>query len=151
MHDRHNRPRGFARAGSARDEEMAAGDEEDAVSEKKRRAAIIRKAATVKEKFLRATAIQATLDERIATDPKYEWARTVVQETRFKDAKAQLQDAIGAEEFHHWWITNDISAAKELYGNDLLPHLERFLKIADAVTNLEKEQMRFQKMHRANQ
>lgn len=112
---------------------------------------MIRKATAMKEKYLRVVAIQATLDDRILSDVKYERARNPCQENRFIEAKKKLADAVGQHEFSGWWLTNDLAVAKDLHGANLSGLLERFLGISDAVTTLEGEQSRFQKMHRASQ
>ena len=118
--------------------------------EKKHKATQQKKALALKERYLKATAVQASIEKNIVHDAKYEWARSPVQSKKFADVVVELQKALDAERFHAFWVTNDFTNVKQEFGNDLANHFAKFLSLEPVVSALEKAQNRFSKMHLAN-
>lgn len=120
------------------------------LEEKKKKAALCREAASLKEKYLRTVAVQSTIERQVAEDPAFEWARNDTQKQRFFVVKDSMDKSLSADTFNSWWLVNDIASAKKKFGLELYICLQKFVAIRPALENLELEQARFQKMHRAN-
>lgn len=119
------------------------------LDDKKKRNAFLREAASLKEKYLRALAIQATIERQVAEDPVFEWARNETEKQRFTMVKDAMETALAADGLNQWRLVNDLASAKK-YGIELFICFQKFVTIKPAVDNLEAEQARFQMIHNAN-
>ena len=124
-------------------------DDKEAVA-KKAFAAKLKKAGQLKARYLRAVAIQATIDKNIEEDSKYEWAKNDIQRLKFKQTMEPLQAKINGETFNKFLLTNEISSARQHFGESSSVLLDKFLLIDEELTCLEQAQRRFNKMHLAN-
>lgn len=119
--------------------------------EKKKRNSIFREATALKERYLKAVAVQSTIERQVASDPSFEWAKNATQQQRFDLVKSGVETAIQVDNFNQYWLVNDLASAKKKFGiNELDMLCGKFVGVKQAVDALETEQARFQKMHRAN-
>ena len=133
--------------GGGKGSDPGSGGKDD---DKKQKAALMKKAQNLKNKYLNVTAIQATINRNIETDEKYDWANNPIQKHKFTHAQQELQGSLDKARFNVFFVTNDAANLKPKFGTDLTAHLNKFMLLEPTITLMEKEQIRFNKMHIAN-
>lgn len=119
-------------------------------SEKKKRIADQRKAYLLKDRYLKATAVHSGIVRNIKNDSRYTWANNENQLGRLTDVANALEKSLQQHPFNTFWVLNDQASVKAKYTElDLQNHLVKFMDLEGAVSTMEKEHSRFNRMHNA--
>ena len=113
---------------------------------------LLKKSADLKNRYHKAVAVQTSIVWNIKNDEKYAWADNPNQTARWKEALAGLDVAIDADKCCRFFLTNADDDVKWEWGDHLTANLHKFagLALTSAIETLEKQQVRFNKMHLMN-
>jgi len=119
---------------------------------KKMKRDLLKKASDLKKRYHKAVSVQTSIDWNIKHDEKYCWANNPSQASRFKSAVDSLEEAIDADRCCRFFLTNEEEDVKKEWSEGLTSNLHKFAGVAlsSAIEGLEKEQIRFNKMHLMN-
>jgi len=111
----------------------------------------VRRSVSTKERFLKVVAVRQAIAHSIQAGDSYLRARSEGQANRFAKAMQVLEDARDREAFNSWFLFHDDAEARNKYNDtDLQGHYTKFCDLDSAISGLEREHQRFNKMHAAN-
>ena len=114
--------------------------------------ALLKRAEDLKCRYHQVISTQSTIAYSVKSDVKYEWANNDRQRERFNSVTTALSEAVDSDKFNRFFVTHDLDGVKAMYGHDLTQHLVEFTgqALVSAITNMEAEQARFNRMHISN-
>ena len=118
--------------------------------DKKSMGKLVKDCKALKNLYGKVTSAQQRLEKQIKEDDCFAWANNEVLLGRFESCKQALETAMDKGKKNSCFVWQSMRSLRQELGTDFQARAEAFLQIRQAVKDMDREQQRFNEMHKAN-